>query len=119
MQFVEPRHLGGAPGRPADHAVGNRNARHALGTVAFGTPGELAVQGAYAGQPPARVRPWSTDGRRLNFLAAHHSSVPDVWDVRASYDADAYRPLREVERRYDPRNLFRLNHTIPPSEATK
>ncbi|WP_327237844.1 FAD-binding oxidoreductase [Streptomyces sp. NBC_01317] len=116
VQFVELRHLGGAFARPADNAVGNRNARYALWIVAIGMPGDLAAQDAYADALLAQVRPWSTGGRYLNFIAAHHSSVPDV---RASYDEAAYRRLREVKRRYDPRNLFRLNHNIPPSEATE
>ncbi|MFF2522981.1 FAD-binding oxidoreductase [Streptomyces liangshanensis] len=116
VQFVELRHLGGALGRPADNAVGNRNARYALWIVAIGMPGGLAAQDAYADALLARIRPWSTGGRYLNFIAAHHSSVPDV---RTAYDEAAYGRLREVKRRYDPDNLFRLNHNIPPSEATE
>ncbi|WP_063798141.1 nuclear transport factor 2 family protein [Streptomyces sp. 150FB] len=113
VQFVELRHLGGALARPADNAVGNRDARFALWVVAIGMPDDLGAQDAYADALLARMRPWSTGGRYLNFLAAHNTAIPDV---RAAYDEAAYRRLRDIKRRFDPHNLFRLNHNIPPAE---
>ena len=35
--------------------------------------------------------------------------------VRAAYPGDTWDRLRELKRRYDPDNLFRLNHNIPPA----
>jgi FAD/FMN-containing dehydrogenase len=38
---------------------------------------------------------------------------PDA--VRAAYPASSYARLRELKRRYDPDNVFRANHNIPPA----
>jgi hypothetical protein len=35
--------------------------------------------------------------------------------VRDAYPASSYVRLRELKRRYDPDNLFRANHNIPPA----
>jgi len=37
--------------------------------------------------------------------------------VRAAYGDAKFERLRQVKRRYDPHNLFRFNHNIPPAEA--
>ena len=38
--------------------------------------------------------------------------------VRAAYPGTTWDRLREVKRRYDPDNLFRLNQNVPPADAT-
>ena len=35
--------------------------------------------------------------------------------VRAAYPGATWDRLREIKRRYDPTNLFRLNQNIPPA----
>ena len=37
--------------------------------------------------------------------------------VRAAYGDAKFERLRQVKRRYDPHNLFRFNHNIPPAEG--
>jgi FAD/FMN-containing dehydrogenase len=37
--------------------------------------------------------------------------------VRAAYGDAKFERLRQVKRSYDPHNLFRFNHNIPPAEA--
>jgi FAD/FMN-containing dehydrogenase len=39
----------------------------------------------------------------------------DEATIRAAYPGRTWDRLREVKRRYDPDNLFRLNHNIPPA----
>jgi FAD/FMN-containing dehydrogenase len=34
--------------------------------------------------------------------------------IRAAYPGETWNRLRELKGRYDPDNLFRLNHNIPP-----
>ena len=37
--------------------------------------------------------------------------------LRAAYPGATWERLRELKRRYDPDNLFRVNHNIPPAEG--
>ena len=39
--------------------------------------------------------------------------------ARSSYEDDTFRRLREVKAGYDPDNLFRVNHNIPPAAITR
>ena len=56
----------------------------------------------------AALRPHSTHGGYVNFMA------PDDADrVRVNY-GHSYDRLAGIKRRYDPGNLFRLNHNIAP-----
>jgi FAD/FMN-containing dehydrogenase len=41
----------------------------------------------------------------------------DEATIRAAYPGPTWARLRELKRRYDPDNLFRLNHNIPPAEG--
>lgn len=113
VHFVELRHLGGALARPADNAVGHRDAQFALWIVGVGAPDAFTAMNAYADEVLQRMRPWSTGGRYLNFMAAQDTEVSDV---KAAYDEADYPRLRSIKRRFDPDNLFRLNHNIPPEE---
>ncbi|WP_234386399.1 FAD-binding oxidoreductase [Streptomyces sp. ERV7] len=110
LGLVELRHLGGALRRPVrhDNAVGNRDARYCLLTVA---PGPRP-----AGQGPDdllldRLAPWATGGKYLNFL---DSSAGDD-HVRAAFTPEAYTRLAALKARYDPANVFRVNHNIAPA----
>ena len=57
----------------------------------------------------ADVRPWSMDAVYLNFL-----TDPDPDRMVASLGEASYGRLTEVKRRYDPDNVFHLNHNIAP-----
>ena len=41
----------------------------------------------------------------------------DEATIRAAYPGATWDRLRELKRRYDPDNLFRLNHNIPPADG--
>jgi FAD/FMN-containing dehydrogenase len=109
-------HLGGALNEraPDDGAVGNRDARFALGAIGMWGPGEPAEQ-AYQQWIRAawqRFRPFSTGGNYINF----QTTDEDGARVRASYGANFDR-LAEIKRRYDPHNRFRTNRNIAPVAA--
>ncbi len=54
------------------------------------------------------LRPHSEDGGYVNFMASD-----DAAKVHANYRQN-YDRLSAIKRRYDPTNLFRLNHNITP-----
>jgi FAD/FMN-containing dehydrogenase len=97
---VEVRHWGGAMARPAADAgpVGHR-----------GVPLSVILDA----RVPALVEalaPHATGGSFLNFLA-------DPARTESAYTAADYEALREVKAAYDPDNLLRIGHNIPPAEA--
>lgn len=71
---------------------------------------------AWSRRTAAAVEERSTSGGGyLNYGA------PDepVERVRAAYGASNFKRLQQVKRRYDPHNLFRFNHNIPPAGAAR
>ena len=57
----------------------------------------------------AALRPGFATGRWLNYLG--DDQADDA--IHAAYGPN-YARLREIKRRYDPENIFRLNHNIAP-----
>ena len=69
---------------------------------------------AWARRTAAALEKRSTSGGGyLNYGA------PDepIERVRAAYGDANFERLRQVKRRYDPHNLFRFNHNIPPAAS--
>jgi FAD/FMN-containing dehydrogenase len=98
---VEIRHWGGAMARPRADAgpVGHR-----------GVPLSVILD-AHVPEVAAALAPHATGGSFLNFLA-------DPARTETAYTAEDYRGLREVKAAYDPDNLFRIGHNIPPADTT-
>jgi FAD/FMN-containing dehydrogenase len=110
-------HLGGALNEHADDdgAVGNRDARYALGALGMwdaGVPGAEEfpawVRGAWE-----RFRAFSTGGSYINLQTADEGDER----VRATYGANFDRVV-DVKTAYDPDNLFRSNRNVRPRAAT-
>jgi hypothetical protein len=130
MGGTPPRHLDlleDLPDRVIDGIVAaGRDERSSISTVEIRHwRGAMADPGADAGpvghrQAPISViadaadpalvetlRPHATGGSFLNFLS-------DTTETATAYTPADYRRLRELKSSYDPDNVFRLNHSIPP-----
>ena len=106
-------HIGGALNERAedDGAVGNRDARYAIGAKAMWPPDapDQDRLPTWVRAAHERLRPFSTGRTYVNF----QTSDEDEARVRATYGANHDR-LVELKRRYDPGNLFRSNRNIAP-----
>jgi FAD/FMN-containing dehydrogenase len=110
---VELRHLGGrlahAPAVP--NAVGNRDARYVINVISRLERADITeIRPAHERMFEA-IAPWTTGGRCLNFLNGER----DADYVRSAYEPKDYQRLTELKATYDPQNIFRLNHNIPPA----
>ncbi|KUF15500.1 bagremycin/ferroverdin biosynthesis FAD-dependent oxygenase BagK/FevA1 [Streptomyces silvensis] len=103
---VELRHMGGALTRPpaVPNAVDHRDAAFCLSTLALPGPG------ARPAQVVEGMAAWTTGRRYLNFCAGAEMGAL----AEEGYGADTYARLRDIKTQYDPDNLFRFNHNIPP-----
>ncbi len=72
-------------------------------------PSDTAANVAWTRETFAAVKPHLGSGRWLNYLG--DDQADDA--IRAAYGPN-YDRLVEVKRRYDPDNVFRLNHNIVP-----
>jgi FAD/FMN-containing dehydrogenase len=72
-------------------------------------PADNAANIAWTRDTFAAMRPYFAEGRWLNYLG--DDQADDA--IRAAYGPN-YDRLREIKRRYDPENVFHLNHNIRP-----
>jgi FAD/FMN-containing dehydrogenase len=72
-------------------------------------PADTEANVAWTRETFAALRPHMGAGRWLNYLG--DDQADDA--IRAAYGPN-YDRLREVKRRYDPDNVFHLNHNIVP-----
>ncbi|MEV4253351.1 FAD-binding oxidoreductase [Spirillospora sp. NPDC049652] len=113
-RIMEIRHLGGAMAKAPEvpSAVGHRDAAH---LVAFLSPlrRDATADGVrdLHDRLDATVAPWKL-GHALNFLYGANATVENV---RAAYEPGDHDRLTRLKAEYDPSNLFRLNHNIPPA----
>jgi FAD/FMN-containing dehydrogenase len=114
MKAVQLRVLGGALGRPTNDATAfaHRDRRLFVNVASMYMDGaETATHDAWvAGLADALGKDGS--GGYVGFLGEE-----DEAEIRAAYPGTTWDRLRELKRRYDPDNLFRLNHNIPPAEG--
>ena len=108
-------HMGGAFGRVPEVATAfpSRAAAFWLNIYGFwADPADDAARTAWVKGFSDAVRPLAMAGQYVNFLGR------DEGDARAKalavYGPAKYERLVAIKRRYDPDNLFRINHNIPP-----
>jgi FAD/FMN-containing dehydrogenase len=112
MRVAQLRVLGGAMARvPADAtAFAHRASKIMVNLAAFWEgPGDRAVRESWVDAFVAALRQ-DDPGAYVNFLADEGPAA-----VRAAYPGSTWTRLQEIKRRYDPANLFRRNHNIPPA----
>ena len=112
MRAVELRVLGGAMARvPVEAtAFAHRHRRIMANVTAFyDGPADRDRRQAWVDGLAAALRQ-GDDGAYVNFLGDEGSER-----VRQAYPGPTWDRLVQVKRRWDPGNLFRLNHNIPPA----
>jgi FAD/FMN-containing dehydrogenase len=108
---LEVRHLGGAIERPrVEHgARGTFPGRYLMfGVGMVMGPGAKEAIEAHAGRIVEALREHHSESGYLNFAEA-------AMDPAGLYDAESYGRLRAIKAGYDPEELFRANHAIPPA----
>jgi FAD/FMN-containing dehydrogenase len=112
MNAILFEHFHGAVTRigVTDSAVPHRDeAWNLLIPSVWTDPAETEANIAWTRETFAALRPHFGTGRWLNYLG--DDQAEDA--IRAAYGPN-YDRLREVKRRYDPDNVFHLNHNIQP-----
>ncbi|HUP26818.1 MAG TPA: FAD-binding oxidoreductase [Chloroflexia bacterium] len=112
MAVAQLRVLGGAMARVPDEATAfahrKRRIMVNLATL-YGNPDEAPVHEAWVGKFEAALRQSGT-GVYVNFLGDEGAAR-----VRDAYPGATWDRLAAIKARYDPMNLFRINHNIPPA----
>lgn len=112
LTLVHVPQLGGAISRvgPDETPVGDRSAPYMLSVDgSWADPAEADGVIAWVRAATAKAAPFSTGGTYLNFGGQDDADVP------AAFGGNLKR-LRQLKRKYDPDNLFRLNANISPAE---
>jgi hypothetical protein len=110
VTMVQLRHLGGALARKAPGAGARATLPGTICVFSLGvTPDEPTAGATEATLSAIRaaVAPYRV-GDYPNF-------VEEQTDASGFFDADTWRRLREIKALYDPADLFKANHAIPPA----
>ncbi|MGN7253398.1 FAD-binding oxidoreductase [Arthrobacter sp. SAFR-014] len=116
---IDIHHMQGAFGRVPEDATAfpNRSAKYWLNIYGFWQDAaEDARLSAFARKAHALMQPFGEHGQYVNFLGAEIGQDP-IEAARQAYGPDTYDRLVELKNRFDPDNLFRLNHNIVPTSA--
>jgi hypothetical protein len=109
--------LGGAYGRVGEMetALGHRDADWGIQVLAqWLEPERDTSNRAWVRAFTDALSPWARAAGFPNFIA----EAGDIESVRRVYGAERYGRLVDVKDRWDPHNVFRLNHNIQPTAAT-
>jgi len=114
MSVAQFRVLGGAMARVPDDATSfvHRTRKMMAGVMGmYDRPEERPMHEAWVTAFAAALDQ-GTPGVYVNFLGDEGAAR-----VREAYPGPTWDRLREVKRRYDPTNFFRMNQNIPPATA--
>jgi hypothetical protein len=113
IRAVQLRVLGGAMARVpvGETAFAHRKSRMMVNVAAFyqGTD-DHPMREAWVRDLAAALQQ-GDQGAYVNFMGDD-----DEGRVRAAYPGETWDRLRAIKARYDPTNLFRRNHNIPPAQ---
>jgi FAD/FMN-containing dehydrogenase len=112
MRVAQLRVLGGATARvPVEATAFAHRRRRIMANVAasYQAPADRIVRQAWVADFAAALRQ-GEPGAYVGFLGDEGQAR-----VRDAYPGSTWDRLVAVKRRYDPTNLFRLNHNIPPA----
>lgn len=110
-------HMGGAFGRvPADATpFPDRSSRYWLNIYGFWPDAaDDAARIAFVRGFAADMEPHASGGQYVNFLGREDGRPDARAAALAVYGPGKLERLTAIKRRYDPENIFRLNHNIPP-----
>lgn len=111
-------HMGGAFGRVAEDATPfpTRAARFWLNVYGFWSdPAEDEARTEFVRAVARDMGPFATGGTYVNFMGRPEADRAEA--ALSVYGAEKLARLRALKRRYDPDNVLRLNHNIPPGEV--
>ena len=119
---VDLHHMSGAFGRVPEDATAypSRAAEYLLNIYGFWTdPVEDEERVAWVKGFSTAMDRHALVGQYVNFLGHDEADGHDETNPRskalAAYGPAKYERLVALKRKYDPENLFRINHNIPPS----
>lgn len=115
LASVEIRMLGGALDRePAvPNAVSSRGLPFVLFGFGVGAPDQADLLRGTLDEVMNAMEPWADKRRMVNFLSTEEATDPER--LSEAYGAERHRRLTAAKKTYDPTNMFRVNHNIPPS----
>jgi FAD/FMN-containing dehydrogenase len=113
ITMVNLGHLGGAFGiRPATaNAVGRRDMAFSVFALTAVAPHDVAGNEGLGLELIDRLRSSGGVRKHPSYLSPADASAENV---RLAYDSPTYERLRTAKTTYDPHNMFRYNHNIPP-----
>jgi FAD binding domain len=110
LNMVQLRHMGGALARKAPGAGARATLPGSVSLLSLGVaPDEQALPAVNAslGEVQEALRPWRV-GDYPNF-------VEEPTDAARFFDAETWGRLRGVKALYDPADMFKGNHHVPPA----
>ena len=116
---IDIHHMEGAFGRVQEESTAfpNRSAKYWLNIYGFwNDPAEDERLSAFARNAYTLMQPFGEHGQYANFLGAE-TGQDIIEAAREVYGPNTYDRLVALKNRFDPHNLFRLNHNIVPTSA--